>query len=273
VAGVDPTLGVLGLCWRTIDLFLLGSDQVTRSLEVLRHHATQLGHRSALYMVALFDVMLLVRAGRLDEAESAASMAGAATVATGELAFRASAAVAAGRAGRLDRARSELDALLADGFDALAPSSSWLTGLTSIVELALLLDDATVARQAYDRIATYAERPVLPSLAVMCLGSAERWLGLAAQIGGDLDLAGHHLDRAVQANLALGHHPLVAMTRAELAGVLLARRASPGDAERAAELLDLAVAAAETMGMSRRAAHWRELLAGLPAPAAGGGGG
>jgi hypothetical protein len=185
VAGVDPTLGVLGLCWRTIDLFLLGSDQVTRSHEVLRHHATQLGHRSALYMVALFDVMLLVRAGRLDE----------------------------------------------------------------------------------------AERPVLPSLAVMCLGSAERWLGLAAQIGGDLDLAGHHLDRAVQANLALGHHPLVAMTRAELVGVLLARRASPGDAERAAELLDLAVAAAETMGMSRRAAHWRELLAGLPAPAAGGGGG
>lgn len=303
-AGGDPALGLLGLGWRTVDLFLLGADRAGRSLEVLRERATALDHGSLRHLVDVLDVMLLIRAGRLDDAEAAAhrahhrgrdvgevdaasylcihllvirwlqdrhgeladaaeAMVGSAAVATGEFAFRASAAVAAARAGRLDRARSELDALLAGGVGALPPSSSWLTGLTSIVDLAVSLDDPAVARQAYDLIAPYADRPVLPSLAVACLGSAERWLGLAARTWGDGDLAGRHLERAVQANLALDHRPMVAMTRAELAGVL-ADRGRPGDTAAAAELLDLAVTAAEAMGMTRRAAAWRDLRNGLP---------
>ncbi len=295
----DAALGVQGLCWRAVDLFLLGDDRAARALEVLRERATALGNRSMLYLVEVLDVMLLVRSGRLDDAEDAAqqahhrgqlvgevdafnylsmhllvlrwlqdrhgeladvaeTMIGAASVANGEFAFRASAAVTAARAGRLDRARGELDVLLAHGFDNLPRASSWLTGMTSIIQLAVDLGDAGAARQAYDLLAPYAELPVLPSLAVVCLGSAERWLGLAAGVWGDHELARHHFERAVRANLVLGNRPMVAMTRAELAASLM-RCAWPAQADRAAELLDQAIHAAEEMGMSCRAEAWRHL--------------
>jgi tetratricopeptide (TPR) repeat protein len=303
-AGVDGLLGLIGLRWRAVDLFLLGDVGARRALNVLREQAAALDNRSLLHTVAVLDVMLLLRAGRLDEAEAAAqrahhagqsvgevdafnylgvhllvirwlqdrhgemaeaidAMVRSSELAVGEFAFRASAAVAAGRAGRHDRARAELDSQAADGLGALPWSSTWMIGLTSIVELAVLLGDVPVAQWAYDLLEPYADRPVMATVAVACLGSTERWLGLAAQVWGDTDLACRHLQRAVQANLALDNRPMVAMTRADLAGALLAR-GRPTDAALATDLLEQAASAAETMGMSRRAVTWRDLLTATP---------
>jgi tetratricopeptide (TPR) repeat protein len=71
VAG-HGTLALMGLYWRTVDLFHLGDDRAIRSLEDLRERADALACQDIAYLVDAMDVMLLMRAGRLSEAEAAA---------------------------------------------------------------------------------------------------------------------------------------------------------------------------------------------------------
>jgi AAA ATPase domain len=290
-------LALMGLCWRTVDLFHLADPRAPRALEDLRERADALACQAILYIVDVLDVMLLVRSGRLDEAEARANrcfelgtavgevdtfsylgahlltirwiqgrdaelldlaeeVAASPTLVEAEFAFRAAAAAIAARAGHVDRARAGLDALTAGGLAALPQSSTWHVGMLAIVETATLLGDAPVARRAYDLLQPFAALPVMPSLAVVCLGSTERPLGLAARTFGDVDRAVAHLERAVAANHRLDNRPLVAVTRAELAETLCLRDGA-GDRARAADLLARAIADADAWGMDVRAAAWR----------------
>jgi hypothetical protein len=65
-------LGLVGLCWRTVDLFILGDPAAERALAELRHRADALACRGVLYIANAMDVMLLIRAGQFEEAEAAA---------------------------------------------------------------------------------------------------------------------------------------------------------------------------------------------------------
>jgi tetratricopeptide (TPR) repeat protein len=293
----DGVLALMGLCWRAVDLFLLGDQRAPRALEDLRQRADALACQNILYIVEAIDVMLLVRAGRLDEAEAAAhrcfdlgtavgevdalgylgahllairwiqgrdaelldlaeDVAGSATLVDAEFGFRAAVAAIAARAGHGDRARTALDKLAADGLAALPRSSTWLAGIFVIVEAAVALGDEEIARQGYDLLVPFADRPVMPSLAVACLGSVELGLGKAALVLGDVEGAIDHLERAVDGNRRLGHRPLVAIAQAELASAL-GQRGRDGDRARAADLLARATAEAEAMGMAERSAGWR----------------
>ena len=307
VAG-HGVLALLGLCWRAVDLFHLGDARAVRALEDLRQRADALACQNILYIVDVLDVMLLIRAGRLEEAEAAAGrcyelgvavgeadafgylgahtlairwiqgrdaevldaaeeVAASPTLIEAEFAFRAAAAGIAARAGHHDRAQAALDRLAAGGLAALPRSSSWLAGMTTIAEVAALLGDAGVARQAYDLLTPFADLPVMPSLAVVCLGSTERALGLAALAFDDHDGAVCHLERAIVANERLGNRPLATMTRADLAHALV-RRARGDDHARVRSLLRQAAGEAEAMGMTVRAETWRaELEAAARAPA------
>jgi tetratricopeptide (TPR) repeat protein len=71
-AAGDGILTLFGLLWRTIDLYLSGDPDAERSLTELRQRSTTLGVASVNFIVACMDVMRLIRAGRLDEAEAAA---------------------------------------------------------------------------------------------------------------------------------------------------------------------------------------------------------
>lgn len=296
-------LALMGLCWRTVDLFHLGDERATRALEDLRQRADALACQNILYIVDVLDVMLLIRAGRLEEAEAAAArcyergmavgeadavgyfgahilavrwiqgrdaemldaaeeVAASPTLVSPEFAFRAVAAAIAARAGYHERARAALDGLATNGLAALPRSSTWLTGLSGIVEAAALEQDPDIARQAYDLLVPFAGLPVMPSLAVVCLGSTERALGLAARTFGDQDRAARHLERAVAADRRLGNLPLATITRAELATTLL-MRGSGNDHIRARSLLDKAVREAESMDLVVRAKAWREELDAL----------
>jgi hypothetical protein len=290
-------LGLMGLCWRAVDLFLLGDERAGRALEDLRARADALACRSILYIVEVLDVMLLARAGHLDDAEAAAhrcyelgtevgevdtlgylgahlvairliqgreaelldtaeSIAASNTLIEAEFGFRATAAMIAARSGARDRARAALDQLSADGLAGLPRSSTWLVGMVAIVETAVVLGDAAACRSAYELVLPYASRPVMPSLAVVCLGSAERWLGLAALGFGDVDRAVDHLTDALDANRRLGNVPFSTIVRADLAGALH-QRGADDDRERAAALLDEAIDGAERMALPVRAAAWR----------------
>lgn len=71
-AAGDATLALFGLLWRTVDRYLLGDPEADRSLAELRQRADALGAAAVSYIVSCMDVMRLIRAGRLDEAEAAA---------------------------------------------------------------------------------------------------------------------------------------------------------------------------------------------------------
>lgn len=167
----------------------------------------------------------------------------------------ATAALAAGIGDRTTAATA-LATLRKHGLDAIAASSIWSATMLGACEAAHLLGDVEAAEEAYRVLAPYADLPIMASLAVACFGSAHRPLGLAAWTAGDLELAIHHLERAVTAELGLGNQPCHALDRATLADVL-DERGRPGDAGRAAELRRGAVEDAERFGMTARAAEWR----------------
>jgi tetratricopeptide (TPR) repeat protein len=304
----EGMLALMGLCWRAVDLFHLGDRRAPRALAELREHADALNCRSVLYVADVIDTMLLIRAGRLAEAETKAmssyelgtqvgdadalgylgahlvtirwlqdrdaemltmveDIVDSPTLVTTEFAFQATVAGVAARAGEHDKARLVLDKLTASGVANLPESSTWLAGMQTIAETAYLIGDPDLAREAYELLAPYAELPIMPSLAVTCLGSAERPLGLAALAFGRPDLAIEHLDRAVAANRLLGNLPVTAIAMTDLAEALL-RRGHAADRERAVELLAAARQDAAALGMTARSAAWQGRLHDLAARSA-----
>ena len=195
------------------------------------------------------------------------AIAGSATlVEQRERAFASAAALFAGRAGQMEPGRILLARLAADGIASVPASSSWLTTVAGVAELALLLDDVGVAEATYGALLRYGHLPVMASLAVVCFGSAQRPLGLAALACGNVDLAMNHLAAAVAANDELGHRPAAIVCRAEL-GLAHLRRQSGDDERVGRRLVGDAIEAAGRLGMDGLAARWRDAMP--PAPRAG----
>ncbi|HXQ61685.1 MAG TPA: hypothetical protein VN796_05080 [Acidimicrobiales bacterium] len=310
----DRLLTLMGLCWRTVDLFLLGDPRAGQSLEELRERSE--GERcEALGFVAdVLGAMVLARAGRLDEAEDAAARALERGTAVGDpdapayfgamlaalrywqgreaevidlvrafstsprLGFNDHVYVAvdamfSAALGDVDSAEEALARLGGFGLERLPySSSSWLTTQFLMAEAAYLLGDVSVAASCGELLAAYAHLPIMPSVGVVCFGSAERSLGLCAAATGRVDAAVHHLDAAIRADRRLGSRPMAVLTEHALAGVLQARR-GPGDVTRGAQLGRRAEERARRMGMvlpehpswlmagelaSRRAGRFRE---------------
>jgi tetratricopeptide (TPR) repeat protein len=288
---------LMGLCWRTVDLFLLGDDRAPRALEELRERAHALANKNILWLVDVIDTMLLLRAGRLADAEAAAlrcfesgdavgeidalgygtaqlvgicwvqdrddeivdrarEVAASPKLIRAEFSLRASAALVLARTGEHTRARAALADLVRDGLAALPVSSTWHVGLVAIVETADVLGDAGLARQAYELLVPYAELPAIASLAVLCAGSTERTLGVAALTFGDVDRAVGHLERAVDANRRLVNRPMTVLAQASLARALVLRD-GPGDLAAALDALEQAIDEAGACEMAGRAAAMR----------------
>jgi hypothetical protein len=206
--------------------------------------------------------------GRGEEVLDAAfDTAASPTLTPGNHAFTAAAACLAAEAGDEVRAWAALDRLHAGGIAAIPPSSAWLATLAIAMEAAHLLGDEKTAVEVAARLAPYGGLPVMGSIAVVCLGSCHRALGLAARVLGDLDGAASELSAAVVHSERLGNRPMAAMSRADLAGVLLDRDA-PGDRDLAVDHLREAVAVGERSGMTPRVDGWRARLDELEAPPA-----
>ncbi|TCO53764.1 ATP-binding protein [Actinocrispum wychmicini] len=295
-AAGDGILALFGLLWLTADRYLLGDPNAEAALTELRQRSAALGVATTGYIVACMDVMKLIRAGRLTDAEQAAGpclqqgidvgdadatgfygaqllavrwlqgrdaeladlVAGtmaSASLAVPEYGFRVSMAMVLARSGRLTEARAALKPLLDIGIPNLQRSSSWLTAMVGFVEVAAILDEPEMAKQAADLIRPFAAVPVMPSLGVACVGAASRALGLAALTVGDPHEAVSYFEQAVADNLRLGHLPATALSRAQLAEAMIAR-GRPGDLAKARSLLVEAARAARTMDMAERADTW-----------------
>ncbi len=285
----DPLLALMGLCWRTIDLFLLGDSRARQSLTELRERSATTDCAALTFITEVLDAMLLARAGKLDEAEQVAALAlergtfagdpdapayyGAMistlrwwqgrtaeildlvrTIAASprlglnDHSYVAADGVVSATVGDLDAAEEALERLNGIGLGNLPHSSTWLTTQLLASQTAYLLGDAETAIAAAEQLRPYARLPVMPSLAVVCLGSAEYGLGLAAVLTGELDDAVAHLQSALRVDRRLGSRPMATLTEHALAEALTAR-AAPGDAELASDLQQRAQDRAHGMGL------------------------
>ncbi|MGO8874587.1 MAG: hypothetical protein ACLQNG_02325, partial [Acidimicrobiales bacterium] len=286
----DPLLELMGLCWRTVDLFLVGDPRARQSLTELAERSTAADCAALSFISEVLEAMLAARSGKLEEAERVAALAlergisagdpdapayyGAMMSAlrwwqgrAGEIleVVRAMAAsprlglndhpyVAAdgllsATVGDIDAAEEALARLNGIGLHNLPRSSSWLTTQLLASETAYLLGDAETAVAAAEQLRPYAKLPVMPSLAVVCLGSAEYGLGVAAVLTGELDDAVAHLHSALRLDRRLGSRPMTTLTEHALAEALTVR-AAPGDAELASDLEGRAQDRAERMGVA-----------------------
>ena len=151
-----------------------------------------------------------------------------------------------------------------DGIDPLVPA--W----TRPVQAALLpavvrsAGDGDAARALYREFSGQRGLWAVNTMA-WCGGPYDTGLGILAAVGGDLDSAVDHLDRAVGMADAMGSPPHAVIARLELA-TALTQRDGPGDAARAATEIDVARRAAEQVGMPGWIDHLDALAAGDPEP-------
>jgi hypothetical protein len=221
----------------------------------------EIGDADALaYHGAHLAAIRLFQGREAELADVSASIAASPTlIIERERSFALAAALFALRAGRPEPARATLAQLARDGVASVPASSTWLTSMQAIVELAHSLHEPAIAEQAYEALLPYAELPVMASLAIMCMGSTHRPLGLAALTCGHHERAVDHLMAAMTFCERAAHRPAAIQARAEL-GLALIQRAAPGDVARGHALVEAAIAAGDAGDMQGLAARWRAAL-------------
>ncbi len=146
--------------------------------------------------------------GRMAElAPMLEQMANSPTLAHPDDSLYAALAIAAAQAGDRDGALSALQRLRGDGLGRVRLSSTWLVTLAGVVEAAAIIGESDLAAEAYDLLLPFADMPTMASLGVVCFGSTELWLGVAAMATGRVERAIGHFRSAVVRNEALGHWP------------------------------------------------------------------
>ncbi|MFC4530459.1 hypothetical protein [Sphaerisporangium dianthi] len=75
---------LMGLLWRTVDAFTEGDPHVERRLEELRALLARRDHLAVSFVLSAIEVMLSIRRGRLDEAETLAAACAARGAAAGD---------------------------------------------------------------------------------------------------------------------------------------------------------------------------------------------
>jgi tetratricopeptide (TPR) repeat protein len=285
----DPLLTLMGLCWRTVDLFLLGDARAEQSLQELRERSTAEKCEAIMFIAEVLGAMTTARSGRFDDAETAAVRAAEQGAEVGDPdapaylgamlaalrwwegrasemlepvrgisisprlglndhAYVAADALLSAVTGDLDRAEEALARLNGIGLERLPHSSTWLSAQFLVAETAYVLGDAQTAASVSTLLSEFAHLPVMPSLAVVCLGSAERAVGLCAATTGQPDVAIHHLEAAILDDHRLGNRPMAILTEHELAAIIRAR-GRQGDLARSEALARRAADRARRLGM------------------------
>jgi tetratricopeptide (TPR) repeat protein len=138
----------------------------------------------------------------------------------------------------------------------------WLPAVALASVLSVNLNEPGAADSLYQVLGPYAGHIVAFTAPqpVVCLGSASLYLGLLATVTSRWAEAADHFEAAIRAHDRLGARPFLARTRYHYARMLLAR-GQAADRSRALELLDRALATADTLGMVTVAEGIRALQA------------
>ena len=135
-------------------------------------------------------------------------------------------AVAAGfyaRAGDLDRARRELDTVLALEESRTDRSYMWSLFVGELTAAAIALDDRDVCRQLLDDLLPFADTCAVGGALVVFMGAHAHRVGLLHAALDEPDHARHWLTRALQTHRRLGARRWEEETRAALAALATPR--------------------------------------------------
>jgi tetratricopeptide (TPR) repeat protein len=149
--------------------------------------------------------------------------------------------------GSTAEARSEFEALAANGFTALPFDEEWGVSLCFLAETAARLGDHQHAQTLYELLHPYSDRVAI-SYPEISLGPVSRFLGILASTTARYDDAAGHFEDALALNERIGARPWLAHTHDDY-GHMLLRRGKPGDAERARRFLDSARTAYDELGI------------------------
>jgi eukaryotic-like serine/threonine-protein kinase len=153
-------------------------------------------------------------------------------------------------ADRHDEARVEYEPVIARGIDSLPRDANWVVGMTRIAEAAARLGDERTCAELLERLRPFAGEIVIVARAAACNGPVDRYLGLTAATLGRLDEAVGHYEAALAMSERMADRPVRAGVRLQLGEVLL-ERDGPGDRDRAFDVLSLALADGQELGMRR----------------------
>jgi class 3 adenylate cyclase/ATP/maltotriose-dependent transcriptional regulator MalT len=150
--------------------------------------------------------------------------------------------------GREQAARAEFEQLAANDFSGIARDGLWSTCIAYLAEVCAYLGDALRANTLYRLLLPYADRNIVVADGVACFGSASRYLGMLGTIMARWEDAERHFEHAMAMNARMGARPWLAHTQHDYAAMLFAR-GQTGDREKAATLMNDALATARELGM------------------------
>jgi len=163
-------------------------------------------------------------------------------------AWRPGLAVIYSELGRTADARAEFEKLAEHDFADLPRDAVWMGTMTYMVDICTFLEDRARAELLYQILLPFAGRNTVFSGAAVCYGALSRYLGALAATLERWDEAVRHFEDAIAMNARMQARPWLAHTQYQYAAMLLARNQS-GDRDKAAALLDAALATARELGM------------------------
>ena len=164
--------------------------------------------------------------------------------------------------GRLDEA-AEVWASVVPRLDSFPPyADEWLINLTSSADLCIRLNRPELAPGLYAELLPFADRQAIGGAHTPSDGPVALYLGKLACVLEDWAAADTHLQMSLHLSAAMCSPPFEAMTRVEIARLLLARGLSAGIREADAHL-EAAIQTANRLGMTPLAAEATGLLTGL----------
>ena len=282
----DWETALRGYIWRITDLVELGDFQTAnQEIATYTQRAEQLKQPFYLWVLTAWKAMQAGMEGRFTEAEQLAHQAltigqraqdaDAAQYFTAQMlafrggrglkdsetptrelveqyrmipAWRCALALIYADLGLKAEARREFEFFAAHDFANLPQDREWLCAIANLSQVCAFLRDTSRAAILYQLLLPYADRYIVAGPAIVCVGSAARFLGLLAMTMGRWEEAQGHFQAALQGNTRIGARPLVALTQLMYAFMFLVRK-QPGDLEQALELVQQALATAQELGM------------------------
>ncbi|HUQ39313.1 MAG TPA: BREX system ATP-binding domain-containing protein [Acidimicrobiales bacterium] len=173
----------------------------------------------------------------------------------GVVVYRAALCLFRAELGNHEAARAELDALSVDGFAGVPRDQTWTGSLMALSSAAAILGAGGHAAVLLGLFRGHAGRLVVSAGGAICLGAADRYLGMLAMTSGRPDEAAEHFRRAIALESRVASPPNLARTRLWYGRLLAA-----DDPIAARPLLQDASATAADLGMVAVAAAANGLL-------------
>jgi tetratricopeptide (TPR) repeat protein len=163
-------------------------------------------------------------------------------------AWRPGLAVVYAELGRTAEARAEFETLAQHDFADVPHDAMWMGTMSYLADVCAFLGDRARAETLYRILLPFAGRNVVVSNGAACYGAVSRYLGALATTLERWDEATRHFEEALMMNTRMDTRVFLAHTQEQYAAMLLTRD-DLGNRDKAATLLDTALATARESGM------------------------